>query len=274
MKAQLPLKVDTIFFNNIVSLYELEKYILYYKLYNTSKYINSYHGWYHVRNFIWSLYIYSLANPYIHKKLIKYLMIAAIFHDFNYVGIEKNNSNYDEKNIDAAIDAWNSYCNMNTDLDISEMEFISSVISMTQYPLAAKINVDGFLAGYLTTDSNDISTLILDCDHSMPLFYNYIGLCWQFLTYEMQAKTYDEYVSSCGNYLQHLHYNLPFFQKLWYQYKKTAISTVENCLESVKTYEQKYSIKLFGKDFEDVNSYVCFAKPNIMTNLKPASLFT
>lgn len=164
-------------------------------------------------------------------------MIAAIFHDFNYVGIEKGNPNYDEANIEAALNAWDLYTDYDSKITIDESSFVASLIKMTQYPLAGEIIIDDFLKNFLhlyDVSSEFVSNLILDCDHSMPMFKNYNFLCWQFLTYEMQSRGYEGYVKSCGTYLMDLKYNLGPFQKRWDIYQENVIADVKLFLKKVK----------------------------------------
>ena len=170
-------------FDDIITCFELEQTLAYYKLFNNSEYRNAYHGYMHVRNMMNSIHDFCKSYP-LAFLLERNLLIAAIFHDFNYVGVDKTDANYDQKNIDAAVAGWNRYVE-NVEFKYKKYHdpFVRKLILTTRYPNPHVIDVSEELYaiyGYEHKWTKDISEFITqvinDCDHSMPLYRNYLFL--------------------------------------------------------------------------------------------------
>lgn len=270
------MKIDNTVFDRLVKFYELEDCINFYKLYNTSEYINSYHGWNHVRNFIWAVYVSSLKYGLGHR-LTRYLMVTGIFHDINYQQSffsSKNDEYFDEKNIDEAKHVWATVWK---DLKFNEMEFdlITKLIGWTKYPEPDAQSLDDYFCfeDVCVNRSNFVGDIVVDCDHSMPMFQNYNFMAWQLLTYEFEAKTYEQYIDRAGNYLNDLKYRTAEFQRMWKAKKQKVIDNFTLFLNKVR--DTKGEIKIrdvkpsypgdewlyfgpgFGQDYDNPPVRVC-----------------
>lgn len=204
-------------FETLVKFYKLEDYLIYYKLYNKSKYINSYHGYEHSKKIICSLYELTKDYEYSYSE-IRTLMISAIFHDFNYIGVDKNNKNYDEINVRNSEKEYCRYCNFKNEvLSLG----ISKIILDSEYPKCMNIELD------------EISKVFITCDHSMIIHegYNYVGLMFSLNEYGCTSP--DEIVDGAHQYMNKVHFMFDKFQNIWETNKDNIRLGFENYIEYI-----------------------------------------
>lgn len=202
-------------FNDIVHFYDLERYISYFKLYNKSEYINSYHGYEHVKKIICSINeLFNNSDYYYIFKYndIKTLMIAAIFHDFNYIGIDKTIKNYDFFNVNRAINSFEYFIDFIDDSFAKKnSEKIKNIILNSEYPKCMNSKLDNH------------SKFFILCDHSMIIHkgYNYMGLAFSINEYKNTNIT--EVLKCSFEYIKNVHFKEKYFQDIWL-YNKEQIS--------------------------------------------------
>lgn len=268
-------------FDLIAEYYHLNTAIKYYKLFNESKYKNSYHGWMHVKNKLCALHLCSIQYklPY---NLTRLCMIAAIFHDYNYAGIEKDNPDYDAKNILNAVEGVEDFCYdhyiyfTSKDDEIRNCEnFIIALIYGTQYPnyredLESMFNVDyrefidALLKGSKVNDDIRLNPgaflieLMRECDHSMPLFMNYEFLCYQFLTFEMGSITKEDYYANANDYLDRLNFSFPVFQDYWSKNREAVKEGIIEFIDEVAEFVA--DSRLINLPYDKIKSAIEYKK--------------
>ena len=214
-------------FNDIVKFYDLEKEILYYKLYNSSKYKNSYHGWEHVKRVICSIFELVKEKDWSHK-IPKNLMTAAIFHDFNYVEISEN-PNYDSININSAVAGYNRYlqnCRTYPDFDI---DVVRNLIFCSEYPACMKM------------DLSNIEKVFVECDHSMVIHEGYEYMAFLFNLNEGRLSDADKIKENLMTYLTKIKYSEPLFQAIWEDNKDDIIKNCQNFINIRGTNNSTYN---------------------------------
>jgi len=203
--------LNTFKFEDLVDFYDLEKEILYFKLYNKSPFINSYHGWEHVKRIICSIHEISKINKLPHIS-IKNLMTAGIFHDFDYIGAlpaaDENEKTYDSKNIQAAINAYNTYLNNCRKYPDFDVEVVRQLILASEYPKCLD-----------ASNLNLLESLFIDCDRSMLIHDGYQYMCVLFCVNECNMDDQKEIQKKCLNYLNVLKFNNEHFQRILDQNK-------------------------------------------------------
>lgn len=217
-------------FDDLVSFYELEKYLNYYKLYNESEYINSYHGYEHVKKIICSINELFKTPEYFNKLTfndVKILMIAAIFHDFNYLGIEKRIVDYDALNIESAITAFNRYVEFSNDLFVKyNEEAIRKIIKDSEYPKCLNIEL------------SELSKFFIMCDHSMIIHKGYNFMAFAFSINEFGNTSKYEIIEGALEYIKKVKFDNEYFQNIWDFNKKDIIKGFSDFLNIIfYTYE-------------------------------------
>lgn len=208
-------------FENIINLFDLKPYIDYYKLYNFSHYINSYHGFEHVKRVICS--IYELSKPKVNtnvlnKEEIKELMVAAIFHDFNYIGVNHTNPEYDHQNVIEAVRSFQIFCRFSNLVNSEQKLFCDNVenyILKTEYPKCFSI--------FLTEKEK----ILLAADHSMIIYQNYEYMALMFSINECRLTQKDEIIENAKKYISNANLPNEYFQEILENNRKKIISKFE-----------------------------------------------
>jgi len=226
--------LNTSKFNLIVDYFKLTEPLNYYKLYNASSYRNSYHGYMHVVKFICSLY--ELSNTTYFSTTysqLRSMMIAAIFHDFNYHHFDAHNEKYDVPNIEAAVEGFENYINF-TGKNGHSLDLIKSLISSTEYPKCTKIELTG------------LEKIFVECDHSMVLYEDYYlaSFLFQINEYkqELSLDNFKNMESSIKSYLNSIHFSTPVFLNAFNSGKSEILSKLSLWyLELSYQHESNYS---------------------------------
>lgn len=174
----------------VIQLYELDYYLNCLIKHNQGN-RNPYHNLFHTLTVVKNIYLIG-KNENISDDLLRLILIAGIFHDFNHSG-GKNKS--DEYNI---IDAVNAYYKYTKENEV-DSKFIVDIVSITEYPFRnGELNIyqkimrdadvmqwleDNFLQQNLIglnielNDSSDITIKLLenniDFMKSIEFFTNY-----------------------------------------------------------------------------------------------------
>lgn len=216
-------------FTDIVDFYQLKDYLVYFKLFNKSKYINSYHGYEHVKRFIYSLFL--LLHDKRSYDELRTMMVAAIFHDFNYIGSfnSKIEEPFDIENINAAIEAvddahYNKKLKFNVNLNQ-----VKNLIKISEYPKCNHIEL------------YDNAKFFIDCDHSMLLYstYEFMGLLFYYNELGMR-KCNDDFENIVDSYFDSIKFHSDLFMNMYNENKKDITKRYKAFI--------KENIELYGKD--------------------------
>jgi hypothetical protein len=211
-------------FYDLVTFYNLEKYVLAYKLFNPSKYINSYHGYNHVKNIVCAIHFLEGGTlPYFEARSI---MIGGIFHDFGYLLIED-----DALNIINALKAIKKYVQPH---EFEEnYQIVHDVIIATQYPYYDSKKMLNII------NDNNYSAIIRDCDQSMPLFNNYPKMVLELFINEMKC---DSTLIMNNTFLEKLTFKTTYFNNLWKENKNNIIKNIDQMIKYYFKYIYKRNL--------------------------------
>ena len=232
--------LNTSKFNLIVDYFKLSDVLNYYKLFNESPYRNSYHGYMHVMKFICSLFELSKTSYFnTTYSQLRCMMIAAIFHDFNYIAYDANNVDYDKLNIEAALEAFKAYMafqstDANMAISSCSADFILKLIADTEYPKCMKVKLDR------------LSNIFVECDHSMIIHKNYHIQSFQFQINEFkQTVNTKESIfnirDSIKNYLNSVHFESPLFLNIFNKNKQDIIKLLDDWYYSLEYYKPMHT---------------------------------
>lgn len=223
--------LNTLKFDDIVTFFNLHSYLNYYKLYNTSKYINSYHGYEHVKRLICSIHELTKSDFSLIKSEIRELMIAAIFHDFNYVGVDFTNPNYDHINIISAKEAFNNFCIFTNEGNEPFRKKIESYIVNTEYPICFSKSLSYH------------DKILLAADHSMIIYdgYNYMGL--MFSVNECLITDLNQIINNAKKYI--LNASLPneYFQSILDEHRSDIMCGFEEFVIKYKNFYYNFKFE-------------------------------
>lgn len=213
-------------FENIIKYYNLENYLNYFKLFNKSKYINSYHGYEHVKRFIYSLFL-TLYNERSYDEL-RTLMVAAIFHDFGYLGSFSDSieESFDIKNIEVALEAVSdAHYNKRLHFDV-DLNTVKNLIIASEYPKCNYIELSGN------------SKHFVDCDHSMLLYttYPFMGLMFFYNELGMRSCE-DNFEEKVNSYFDSVKFHNQIFSNMYNKNKEKIVNTYIDFIKShIKSY--------------------------------------
>lgn len=248
----MPKLLNTDHFETIVSHYQLEHALEHFKLFNMSKYINSYHGYEHAKKLICSLHY--LTQRHVDMQNLKWntvrnMMIAAVFHDFNYVGTDFSNPEYDTINVTEAIRAFSKYFQeiktSKHELSEDAGEFIMDLILDTNYPKCMDGNI------------SKLSKIFVACDHSMVLYENYAPHGCYFCYNECGIHEYSDAVpKNADSYFSKLKFSVPEFQAIWDEHSGTIkdvyYKELPHFYACIKNEQNNPTFSAYGWNFEVV----------------------
>ena len=217
----LPFYLETKMFTTIVDFYDLKDAINYYHLFNKSRYMNSYHGFNHVKRILCAVWYFTREFQYDYKTIREYL-IAGIFHDFDYISNERETPNFDEKNIEVALKAYKRYIYLLEEKKGTPLELgnVLELIASTEYP-------NCFLS------KNERHALLINADHSMVFFRNYPMQVLMFYLNEWNNTSKENFITDVNAWFEKVTFLSSALCEKWKKQKEQIRQDVFNFLEQV-----------------------------------------
>lgn len=241
---------ETVDIHAVFSEYDIWPYFAHFRTHNKTPFIDSYHGDKHVIKVMNS--ILSVKDECgLSEDDVRILLVTAIFHDFNYVGIDFSNPNYDAPNLEAAEAALRDFLET-SGFAQADVEFWSKYLDL----------IIGIIRGsYYRPPERESASFIDDCsgkefwhegeferlrrvfyacDHSMLLYRDYPEACLNMLTREAKMTEFKEMWSVTLRYFSKVSFEIESFQKIWMNTK------VITFMASVRKLIQHTGIKIKG----------------------------
>ena len=191
-------------FENVIKNHNLQYAVDFYLKNNKSKYLNSYHGYYHARQIVCLLAEFDADTS---------TVLAGLFHDFNYQGTSLTDDTFDIPNIQQALAGIDQLFETHSSrMKVIQLEKVKNLISKTEFPKCHHVSL------------TDEEALFVDCDHSNIIYDHYPVFATMLCYNEMKNATHPGMELLYANpYFKTLSFKTPYLQAIWETLRETII---------------------------------------------------